>query len=94
MRAVQDTLDDDDGSTSVEFSAGNPRVQHITGLVHLYRPTPGPLINPAGPSQALQSTQTLPVRVCSSIASLPACLSILLSVSGIRCPGGVGDPMA
>jgi BRCA1-associated protein len=26
-----------DGASSVEFSAGNPRVEHINGLVHLYR---------------------------------------------------------
>lgn len=31
FRDVADDLD------SVEFSAGNPRVEHITGVVHLYK---------------------------------------------------------
>lgn len=31
-------LGDDDAETSVlRFSAGNPRVEHVTGVVHLYR---------------------------------------------------------
>ncbi|KXZ54622.1 hypothetical protein GPECTOR_4g687 [Gonium pectorale] len=34
-------LDLDDDSQAIEFTAGNPRVEHITGVVHLYRPTPG-----------------------------------------------------
>ena len=30
-----------EGLECVEFSAGNPRVEHITGLVHLYKQTSG-----------------------------------------------------
>jgi hypothetical protein len=28
------------GHGAIEFSVGNPRVEHITGVVHLYRSTP------------------------------------------------------
>ncbi len=37
------TLPDEDVflTESVEFTAGNPRVEHITGVVHLYREIPG-----------------------------------------------------
>eukprot|EP00955_Chlamydomonas_euryale_P113868 366239-Chlamydomonas_euryale.AAC.20 len=31
---------DDDGAAAIEFSAGNPRVEHIYGVVHLYRNLP------------------------------------------------------
>ncbi|GLI59895.1 hypothetical protein VaNZ11_001933 [Volvox africanus] len=36
-------LDLEDDNQIIEFTAGNPRVEHITGVVHLYRPTPGRL---------------------------------------------------
>ncbi|GLC33564.1 hypothetical protein PLESTM_000085000 [Pleodorina starrii] len=41
-------LDLDDDSQVIEFTAGNPRVEHITGVVHLYRPTPGRLPQTTG----------------------------------------------
>ena len=36
---------------SIEFTAGNPRVEHTTGVVHLYRPIPEnePSVTPALP---------------------------------------------
>lgn len=34
-------FDDDEPSTCIKFSAGNPRVEHITGVVHLYRDISG-----------------------------------------------------
>lgn len=45
---------------SISFSAGNPRVEHITGVVHLYRDVPAA-------DQGQQPAWTQPVR-CHSMA--------------------------
>uniref|UniRef100_A0A7S3VLX3 Uncharacterized protein n=1 Tax=Dunaliella tertiolecta TaxID=3047 RepID=A0A7S3VLX3_DUNTE len=40
--ALRDALEADLAEGAVEFSIGNPRVEHITGVVHLYRDFPVP----------------------------------------------------
>jgi len=42
MAALRDALEADLAEGAVEFSIGNPRVEHITGVVHLYRDFPVP----------------------------------------------------
>ena len=55
--ATESTLvEDNDDVESVAFSAGNPRVEHITGLVHLFKEVP------KGP-QALNPLPALPVSL-------------------------------
>jgi hypothetical protein len=38
--APESTPNDDSELDHVDFTAGNPRVEHITGVVHLYRTVP------------------------------------------------------
>lgn len=42
----------DDQIDSIAFSAGNPRVEHITGVVHLFKEVPASS-QPVGPIPAL-----------------------------------------
>jgi BRCA1-associated protein len=51
---------------AVEFSAGNPRVEHINGLVHLYRRTaaPGDDGSAAADADAATATTTTSRTVC------------------------------
>uniref|UniRef100_A0A061RRD2 BRCA1-associated protein n=1 Tax=Tetraselmis sp. GSL018 TaxID=582737 RepID=A0A061RRD2_9CHLO len=62
-----------DSSDTVEFSVGNPRVEHITGLVHLYRK-----VNPQQESESNSFPGALPEersnRLC--ILKLPDDLSV------------------
>ncbi|GFR48929.1 hypothetical protein Agub_g10934, partial [Astrephomene gubernaculifera] len=57
----------DDDSQAIEFTAGNPRVEHITGVVHLYRPTPGRL--PQSTLTPSSSGSTAPLATTASSAS-------------------------
>ena len=41
----------DDECEEVAFTAGNPRVEHITGVVHLYRDTPQAGASSSAPAQ-------------------------------------------
>ena len=52
--SLQETWQD-----SIEFSAGNPRVEHITGTVHLYREIPEASLDvvPALPVSSAQQYQ-------------------------------------
>jgi hypothetical protein len=50
---------------SISFSAGNPRVEHITGVVHLYRDVPAADL-------AQQPAWTQPVRCNSMTLHCPA----------------------
>jgi BRCA1-associated protein len=46
---------------SIEFSVGNPRVEHITGLVHIYRELP-PRGAGGGEASDAPAPGSLPVR--------------------------------
>jgi hypothetical protein len=52
-----------DSTESIAFSAGNPRVEHITGVVHLYRDLSENASDEAAPS----SQQVIPA-LCSAMA--------------------------
>ncbi len=59
----------------VQFSAGNPRVEHITGLVHLYRRQVSVPVDPQSPSSSSSAlaAQVRAVRaVSTSIVSVGA----------------------
>jgi hypothetical protein len=50
-------------SECVEFSVGNPRVEHITGIVHLYKRNSAPYGSSAVP-QAAKGTSQSSAQVC------------------------------
>ena len=56
-QSLEATGSSDHLQDEVSFSAGNPRVEHLTGKVHLYRQI-------STPEQALQHRNQLPVSLC------------------------------
>ena len=60
--ASSDQTWSDDESHEVAFTAGNPRVEHITGVVHLYRDSP---------SSAQDSLTGFPALLVPALALIP-----------------------
>lgn len=56
--AVTSRSPSDTAKDFIEFSVGNPRVDHVTGVVHLYRHGPVPC---ESPSADLPHRRSLPV---------------------------------
>ena len=59
-------------SNQVAFTAGNPRVEHITGVVHLYRDVPAD-----SPAQPSGSDAALTAQACCRYSRHFLLLSIL-----------------
>jgi hypothetical protein len=53
----------------VEFSVGNPRVEHITGIVHLYKRNSTPYGSAAVPQSSTGASQSS-AQVCGSLAGV------------------------
>lgn len=66
---------------SIEFTAGNPRVEHITGVVHLYRNVPTKEEAEARNHEVI----SMPVRFCVSLCSATH-PGVLFLVKVIRLP--------
>ena len=70
-QSLEATASSDHLQDEVSFSAGNPRVEHLTGKVHLYRQI-------STPEQALQHRNKLPVSIFCYLCTVAATCQLFL----------------
>jgi hypothetical protein len=74
VRIVQSPAEADahaDATEELHFSSGNPRVERLTGVVHLYRPA-----GPALPASPEQHGSPLPATASLCVLGVPATMAV------------------